>query len=200
MRQLTGEEVGPYVYDRVLGPIGLPRGVRDNQYRDMPYADNRELNFSETPGWGRGGSEGCDAYGADSSASPFGFNSVVGSTFRCSARDFARLAYLWLNEGRWGSKQLVPAAWMRLATRRFVRDDGTSPNNYGFTFWTHNGEEGAPPDLFMSRGHNLNHSYAIPSLDLVVARLGNDNRRQPDGGPPFQTALIQKIVAAFGKR
>ena len=200
MRHLTGEEVGPYVYDRVLGPIGLPRAIRDNQYRDMPYSDNRELNFSETPGWGRGGSEGCDAYGADGTASPFGYNSVVGSTFRCSARDFARLAYLWLKEGRWGDRQLVPAAWMRLATRRFVRDDGTSPNNYGFTFWTHNGEEGVPSDLFMSRGHNLNHSYVIPSLDLVVARLGNDNRRQPDGGPPFQTALIQKIVAAFGKR
>jgi CubicO group peptidase (beta-lactamase class C family) len=123
---------------------------------------------------------------------------VVGSTFRCSARDFARLAYLWLNEGRWGNRQLVPAAWMRLATRRFVRADGSTPNNYGFTFWTHNGEEGVPADTFMSRGHNLNHSYVIPSLDLVVARLGNDNRRQPGGSVPFQTALIQQIVAAIG--
>jgi len=37
----------------------------------------------------------------------------------------------------------------------------------------------------------------IPSLDLVVVRQGNDNRRVP-GDTPFATALIQKIVAAIG--
>jgi hypothetical protein len=84
---------------------------------------------------------------------------------------------------------------MRLATRRFVRDDGSSPNNYGFTFWTHDGEEGVPADLYMSRGHNQNHSYVIPSLDLVVVRQGSDNRREVDG-QPFSTTLIRKIVAA----
>jgi hypothetical protein len=28
MRNTTGEEVGPYVYDRVLGKIGMPIGLR----------------------------------------------------------------------------------------------------------------------------------------------------------------------------
>lgn len=196
MRNVSGEEVGPYVYDRVLGHIGMPIGIRDNQYRDMPYFDGRELNFAGEPGWGRGGSTGCDAYGADGSESPFGYNSVVGSTFRCSARDFARLAYLWLNEGRWRSEQLVPAEWIRLATRRFVRDSGETPNNYGYTFWIQDEIDDVPNDMYMSRGHNLNHSYVIPSLDLVVVRQGNDNRRGPRGQVPFATALIQKIVAA----
>jgi hypothetical protein len=49
----------------------------------------------------------------------------------------------------------------------------------------------------MSRGHNQNHSYIIPSMDLVVVRQGNDNRREING-ESFQTALIQKIVAAIG--
>ena len=110
MRNVSGEQVGPYVYDRVLGPIGMARGIRDTQYRDMPYADNRELNFSDDPGWGVGGSTGCDAYGADGSASPFGYNSVVGSTFRCTARDFARLGYLWLRRGRWGQPAARPGS------------------------------------------------------------------------------------------
>ena len=196
MRNMSGEEVGPYVYDRVLGPIGMPVGVRDNQYRDMPYSDNRELNFAEQPGWGVGGSEGCDAYGADKSESQYGYNSVVGSTFRCCARDFARLGYLWLRRGRWGSRQLVSEDWMKLATRRFVRDDGETPNNYGYTFWIQDNMENVPSDMFMSRGHNLNHSYIVPSLDLVVARLGNDNRRQR-GESPFANTLIQKIVSAI---
>ncbi|MBP7777297.1 MAG: serine hydrolase [Acidobacteria bacterium] len=196
MRNLSGEEVGPYVYDRVLGPIGMPVGLRNNQYREMPYADDRELNFSADAGWGRGGSDGCNAYGADGSTSDMGFNSIVGSTFRCTARDFARLAYLWLSDGRWHDQQLVPKDWLRAATRRFVRDNGETPNNYGYSFWTYKREEGVPEDLFMSRGHNMNHGYVVPSLDLVVVRQGNDNRRQVDK-EPFATALIQKIVAAF---
>ena len=53
-----------------------------------------------------------------------------------------------------------------------------------------------PSDLYMSRGHNQNHSFIIPSMDLVVVRQGNDNRRVVDG-EPFETALIQKVVAAI---
>ena len=196
MRNISGEAVGPYVYDRVLGPIGMPRGIRDNQYRDMPYADDRELNFADEPGWGVGGSEGCDAYGADRSDSPYGYNSVVGSTLRCTARDFARLGYLWLNEGRWGDRQLVSADWLNLATRRFVRDDGATPNPYGYTFWIQDDTAGVPRDTFMSRGHNQNHSYIIPSRHLVVVRQGNDNRRRVDG-QIFSDTLIRKIVAAI---
>ncbi len=196
MRNISGERVGPYVYDRVLGPIGLPIGIRDNEYRDMPYADNRELNYANEPGWGLGGSEGCDAYGADKSPSPYGYNSIVGSTFRCTARDFARIGYLWLNEGRWRGEQLAPQEWLRVATSRFVRDDGSTPNNYGYTFWTGDDIPDVPRDTFMSRGHNQNHSWVVPSLDLVVVRQGNDNRRAPDG-VDFSTTLIQKVVAAI---
>ncbi len=195
MRNISGEPVGPYVYDRVLGPIGMSRGIRGNMFRDMPYQDDRELNFAREAGWGVGGSTGCDAYGADKSESPYGLNSVVGSTLRCTARDFGRLAYLWLRGGRWAGRQLVPASWLDLATRRFVRDDGTTPSPYGYTFWVMDQIEGVPSDLYMSRGHNLNHSFVIPSLDLVVVRQGNDNRRT-EGAAPFMDRLIQKIVAA----
>ena len=197
MRNISGERVGPYLYDRVLRHIGMSADLRDNEYRDMPYADDRELNFGSRAGWGVGGGLGCDAYGADPrDASPIGLNSVVGSTLRCTARDFARLAYLWLNDGRWEGRQLVPEEWMRVATSRYERDDGGTPVGYGYTFWVRDELEGVPEDLYMSRGHNQNHSYVIPSLDLVVVRQGNRNR-QPQGEPNFETTLIQKIVAAL---
>ena len=199
MRNVSGQEVGPYLYDRVLRHIGMLIGIRDNQFRDMPYSDDKELNFSDEPGWGRGGSVGCDAYGADKSESRYGYNSIVGSTFRCTARDFARIGYLWLNKGRWGSQQLVSEQWLNLATSRFVRDNGDTPHNYGYTFWIMDDVEDVPKDLFMSRGHNLNDSFVIPSLDLVVVRQGNENRRDADGRP-FATTLIQKIVATLPTR
>ena len=195
MRNISGEEVGPYAYDRVLRQIGMSQGLRDNQYREMPYNDPRELNFSDEPGWGVGGSEGCNAYGADRSTSPYGHNTIVGSTFRCAARDFARLGYLWLNMGRWGSRQLVPEDWMKQATSRFVQSNGES-HNYGYTFWVQDEWEKVPKDTFGSRGHNMNDCYVVPSLDLVVVRQGNDN-------PPrekrslFMRTVLEKIVQAI---
>jgi CubicO group peptidase (beta-lactamase class C family) len=104
-----------------------------------------------------------------------------------------------LNKGRWGSRQLVSEEWLKLATSRFVRENGETPAKYGYTFWIQDDMEKVPNDLFMSRGHNMNHSYVIPSLDLVVVRQGNDNRRT-DGQTPFSTTLIQKIVGAIGTR
>jgi CubicO group peptidase (beta-lactamase class C family) len=195
MRNISGEEVGPYVYDRVLDKIGMPAGILDNQYKEMPYISPKELNFSDEPGWGVGGSEECNAYGADRSASPYGYNSIVGSTFRCTARDFSRLGYLWLNMGRWGDLQLVPEEWMRQATSRFVQTNGEA-HNYGYTFWIQDEWEAVPKDTFMSRGHNLNHCYVVPSLDLVVARQGNEVNPRSES-VLFVKNLIQKIVAAF---
>ena len=194
MRNVTGEMVGPYLYDRVLKAIGMPIGIRDNGYKEMVYADSKELNFSNTPGWGVGGSEGCNAYGSDRSLSPYGYNTVVGSTLRCSIRDFARLGYLWLNNGRWEDDQLVPEEWMKKATKRFIRPNGES-NNYGYTFWVQDNLTNVPHDTYGSRGHNINDCYVIPSLRLVVARQGNDNPNRNERDR-FVETLLEKIVSA----
>jgi CubicO group peptidase (beta-lactamase class C family) len=195
MRNVTGEMVGPYAYDRFLGEIGMPVGVRENSYRNMVYSDSRELNFSDEPGWGVGGSEGCNAYGADRSSSPCGHNTIVGSTFRCNVRDFARLGYLWLNKGRWGEQQLIPEEWMKIATRRFKQADGKT-NNYGYTFWIQDKWENIPHDAYGSRGHNINDCYVISSLDLVVARMGNDNPPREQRNQFIET-LLGKIVESL---
>lgn len=195
MRNICGEMVGPYIYDRVLNEIGMPIEVKENAYRDMVYNDPRELNFSDTPGWGVGGSKGCNAYGADRSESPYGYNTIVGSTFRCTARDFARLGYLWLRKGRWGDKQLVSEEWLKQATSRFRQENGDT-HNYGYTFWVQDTWENVPQDCFGSRGHNINDCYVIPSLDLVVMRMGNHNPPREERNN-FVETLMTKIVEAI---
>lgn len=195
MRNVSGMELGRYAWDRFLGEIGMPAELCDNFYREMPYVDDRELNYSDRPGWGVGGSTGCNAYGADRSVSPIGYNTIVGSTFRCSARDFARLGYLWLRKGKWGKRQLVPENWIKQATNRFRRLDGTTPVKYGYTFWLQDDWDGVPVDTFGSQGHNINICYVIPSLDLVIVRMGNDNpsREMRDN---FIKTLLAGIVRA----
>lgn len=194
MRNLSGERVGPYLYDRVLGRIGLPRGVRDHAYVDVPYRRAAGLNFSPEPGWAVGGATGGNAYEADGEPSPYGSNTIVGSTLRLTARDFARLGYLWLRRGRWGNAQLVPADWLDFATRRHVRADGSTPKEYGLTFWIYDQVEGVPADTFATHGDRFNDSYVVRSRDLVVVRQGNLNL--PDRAAVRQ-GLIRRLVAAF---
>jgi CubicO group peptidase (beta-lactamase class C family) len=196
MRNISGEHIGPYTYNRVLSQIGIPAELRDNQYREMPYKDDRELNYSDQPGWGIGGSTGCNAYGADRSSSPIGYNTIVGSTFRCTNRDFSRLGYLWLRRGRWNSKQLVPEDWMKQATTRFRQANGEAPMNYGYTFWIHDEGDTVPRDTFASRGHSINDCYIIPSLDLVIARQGNNNPPREQRNHFIKT-LLGKIISAL---
>lgn len=198
MRNISGEQIGPYVYDSVLGPIGMPIGLRDNQYREMLCNDPVEQNFSDEPGWGVGGSTECNAYGADRGESPYRINTIVGSTFRCTARDYARLGYLWLNKGRWSDRQLVPEDWMKQASSRFINANGESPVGYGYTFWIHDEWENVPKDTYGSRGHHMNDCYVVPSLDLVVVRQGNDNPTT-EARAYFMKTVMEKIVASIPK-
>ena len=93
------------------------------------------------------------------------------SGLRLSARDFARLGYLLLRGGTWDGKQIVPKWWIDLATKE---SQHINPH-YGYTFWVNT--EGdlwphVPKDAFAFMGYATNRCYVVPSLDLVVVRLG----------------------------
>ena len=93
------------------------------------------------------------------------------SGLRLSARDFARLGYLMLHGGAWRGQQLVPKWWIDLATHR---SQDLNPG-YGYAFWVNAaGILGArvPKDAFAFSGFATNRCFVVPSLDLVVVRLG----------------------------
>jgi CubicO group peptidase (beta-lactamase class C family) len=93
------------------------------------------------------------------------------SGLRFSARDFTRLGYLLAHHGKWQDKQIVSEWWIDLATKSSQQ---LNPS-YGYTFWVNT--DGvlwptAPRDAFAFRGFTASRLYIVPSLDLVVARLG----------------------------
>ena len=86
-------------------------------------------------------------------------------------RDFARLGYLLLHGGNWNGKQIVPKWWLDLATKS---SQSLNPS-YGYTFWVNTDGKlwpGVPKDAFAFMGYASNRCYIVPSLDLVVVRLG----------------------------
>lgn len=112
------------------------------------------------------------------------------SGLRLSARDFARLGYLMAHHGLWEGKQIVPGWWIDLATRSSQELN----RKYGYTFWVNtDGAQwpAAPRDAFAFQGYGSNRCYVVPSLDLVVVRLGY--------APPVlpENAILPSVVNAI---
>jgi CubicO group peptidase (beta-lactamase class C family) len=106
-----------------------------------------------------------------------------------SARQAARLGLLFLREGRWNGKQLISRGWVKQAIAAQVQAP-TAPESpvagtgvYGFNWWV-NGTgadgrrkwPGAPAGTFAALGHNNNRMFVVPEWNLVVVRLGLDQR------------------------
>lgn len=93
--------------------------------------------------------------------------------------DMLRFAYLLLQEGRWGGRQLVPAEYIRQATRPSPYNPHT---DYSLQFHSNGRGDfaGVPKDAFWKPGSGGHCFYVVPSLDLVVFKMGGrDNQYDP---------------------
>jgi CubicO group peptidase (beta-lactamase class C family) len=94
--------------------------------------------------------------------------------FKLSARDFARFGHLYLNQGQWKGKQIVPRDWVEKSTKAFTEDTGPRFQNfgsYGLLWWT--------MDIQGIRVHYASGAggqrlYVLPTLNMVVAHLTNN--------------------------
>lgn len=112
--------------------------------------------------------------------------------FATTARDLARFGLLYLRGGMWNGKDL-------LGNPDYIERSTNPPRDlnpgYGYLWWLNGETEGAawptaPPDLYAARGALRRMCYVVPSLKLVVTRLGD----QPGSG--FGEELWRRIMAA----
>ena len=92
----------------------------------------------------------------------------VGSSYLyATARDFARFGLLYLRDGVWDSRRLLPEGWVDAArTAQAVEPD--SLNWYGQHWWVYPCAHGS----FRASGYEGQAVLVVPGLDLVVVRLG----------------------------
>jgi CubicO group peptidase (beta-lactamase class C family) len=82
-----------------------------------------------------------------------------------TAMDMARFGYLWLRNGRWGTKQIVPPAYVKQA----LTPSAHGPD-YGFLWWlnTQGRNKTLPTNSFQAQGAGGNTIFISPDHDLVI--------------------------------
>jgi CubicO group peptidase (beta-lactamase class C family) len=123
-----------------------------------------------------------------------------------SARSMARFGLLILGKGTWDGEDVLTD---RSYFRDMLRPSQSMNRAYGYLWWL-NGQDSfmvpgaqvvftgnlipsAPDDLVAALGKNDQKLYVVPSLNLVVVRMGNDTGDALAGPSSFDNALWQQL-------
>jgi CubicO group peptidase (beta-lactamase class C family) len=126
-----------------------------------------------------------------------------------TAYEWAKFGVFLLQGGRWRGEQIVPQELLESCY-----EGSQAMPAYGLTFWLNRGVPsplrrdllpalrdaaerggailpGGPKDLVAAAGHAGNRCYVIPSLDLVIVRLGTQDRG-------FSDERLLRLVLGLG--
>ncbi|HLX10411.1 MAG TPA: serine hydrolase [Thermoanaerobaculia bacterium] len=133
----------------------------------------------------------------DAAGTPIGSTRVL-----ASARDWARLGQLYLDDGECAGRRILPPGWVRFSTTPTLASD------YGAGFWVNAGaaphargrvRAGMPADSFFGSGLFGQRLVVIPSQRLVIARLGA-TVDPPDFDIAGLERLVTDVIGATGGR
>lgn len=95
--------------------------------------------------------------------------------FEMSALDLARFGLLYLREGRWGEKQIIPVDWVKLSTAPHTLFNKSKSPRRGYGYLWYAADEG-----YYAAGKGGSRIMIVPDRDLVIVHLVNaeiDGRR-----------------------
>lgn len=101
-----------------------------------------------------------------------------------NARDFARFGKLYLQNGQWNGKEILPAWFVEKSVQPRFEDYP----EYGYGFWL---AKHLDKDIFYMRGHLGQYVIVIPEDDLIIVRLGHKSGKKiPDNAHTEDFYLI----------
>ena len=132
---------------------------------------------------------------------PDASGTFVGSSYGyASARDWARFGLLFLNDGVWNGKRILPEGWVKYSSTPAA---AAPIGQYGALWWLNAGAKNNPeksyhPELshdeYAAEGFEGQMVMIIPSKKLVVVRLGVSHHGSG------VISLTEKIIAALPER
>ena len=128
----------------------------------------------------------------------------IGSSYvYATARDWARLGQLYLQNGEWEGVQILSPEWVS-----FVQEPTeASDHSYGGHFWLNydgpSGRErwlkGLPEDVYSMSGHEGQYVFIFPSHNIVIVRTGmTRGQSASEVVSPIIKALAEAAIAPRG--
>jgi CubicO group peptidase (beta-lactamase class C family) len=116
----------------------------------------------------------------------------VGSSYGwATARDWANLGQFMMQDGVWNGDTLLTPGWIDYLREPAVGSEGT----YGGQTWLPGPDmPSIPKDAFMMRGFQDQRVFIIPSLRLIIARLGHGVDKSTDFDGLVRQILEDKTI------
>jgi CubicO group peptidase (beta-lactamase class C family) len=95
----------------------------------------------------------------------------TGGGLSLRSRDMAKLGLLYLREGQWEDRQVVPVEWVRASLKRHVEFEPPRSGaiGYGYWWWVYPPDPaGAGRDIFAACGFMGQYIFLVPEHDMIV--------------------------------
>lgn len=103
-------------------------------------------------------------------------------------RDMVKIGLLYMNGGKWNGRQVLPAEWVNVSTRRHTSLDDS---DYGYLWWRpYLNVTGGRHHAIMATGNGGQKIFLWPDLDLVVVMTGGNYNTSS----PANTLAIKYIL------
>ncbi|MFZ5962094.1 serine hydrolase domain-containing protein [Thalassococcus sp. BH17M4-6] len=120
----------------------------------------------------------------------YGVAFVLGG-LNLTTRDYARMGQMFLQRGRYNSRQIVPADWVADSTAPTAP---TAPGKiqYGYQWWI---PADATPGEFLARGVYGQYVYINRPSGVVIATTGADKQFRADGAFDDSLSMFRTLTA-----
>ncbi len=120
-----------------------------------------------------------------------------GTGLYLTARDMAKFGMLYLNNGRWDNKQIIPEDWVKASSTKQVELD--NDQDYGYLFWIKNMTNkttGKSYYTYRADGAGGQKIVIIPELDMVIVVTADENKSSLKGAADTQTLIEEYVIPA----
>jgi CubicO group peptidase (beta-lactamase class C family) len=118
--------------------------------------------------------------------------SVGSSHIYATARDWARFGLLLAHDGVWRGERLLPEGFVAQMTMENVTPGGRYSQ---MQTWLPTAGAKLPEDAFILEGHDGQRIFVIPSMDLVVLRMGLTPRSMGYNATALASAVVARLEA-----
>lgn len=121
------------------------------------------------------------------------------SGLRLTARDVAKVGSVYLNDGKWNGKQIVPLEWIKLSTQRYIENipwgDGFASYGYGYQWYTGKAFKNNNMRVIRAIGWGGQRLLLFPELDVGIYVLAGNYKGE--GLRTNDKKIIETVLSAI---